>query len=219
MSQPPSPEYQRFVASVTSPDPAFVDAVDEEALLLLEKPERRSAEELLMARLELDDVRAPPALAHAECRGAVMPMKRRLPKASGRMRVAIALALTELEALPRADETVAEVLRSGDVDGGLPALRAAEEMRSEEVRTALLWSCQHHPDPVVRCNAAALLFYASGGATDPLAWEMRPLWLPLGDDDPAVRKAAFDQVCEALGLSPDVAERDAGGPGAPDTAV
>jgi hypothetical protein len=226
MSQPPSPEYRRFVASVKSPDPAFFESVDEEALLALEKAERRSAEELLMERLDLDDVRAPPALAHATCRGAVMPMKRRLPKASARMRVAIAVALTDLEAIPGPDETVVEVLRSGDIEGGVPALGAAEELRSEEVRLALLWSCVHHPDPVVRCNAGAVLFYAAGVATDPLAWDVRPLWLPLGDEDPGVRKAAFKRVCEVIGVSPDEADddglgaagHDGGGPQTPGAA-
>jgi hypothetical protein len=206
MSQPPSPEYQRFVASVQTPYPEFMESVDEEALLLLEKAERRAAENLLIERLEHDDVRAPPALAHATCRGAVMPMRRRLPKAPARMRVAIAVALTDLEAQPGPDETVVEVLRSGDLDGGVPALNAAEELRTEEVRLALLWSCVHHPDPVVRCNAGALLFYGAGIATDPLAWDMRPLWLPLGDEDPGVRKEAFKRVCEAIGVSPDEAD-------------
>jgi hypothetical protein len=208
MSQPPSPEYRRFVASVQSPDPAFFESVDEEALLSLEKAERRSAEELLISRLALDDVRAPPALAHATCRGAVMPMKRRLPKATARMRVAIAVALTDLEAIPGPDDTVDEVLRSGDLDGGVTALNAAEELRTEKIRLVLLWSCVHHPDPVVRCNAGAVLLYAAGIAPDPLAWDMRPLWLPLGDEDPVVRRAAFKKVCEVIDVSPSEADND-----------
>jgi hypothetical protein len=208
MSQPKSqpkpessPDYQSFVASVTGSDSAFREAVDEEALLRLEKDERRSAEELLIRRLDLDDRRAPPALARSECRGAVGPMKRRLPKAEGRMRIAIALALADLGADAHADETVAEVLRSGDHDAGIAALSAAESMRTEPVRQALIWAAQNHPSPDVRGNAGAVLLYAAGVAEDPLAWDYRPMWLPLGDDDPAVRQAAFDQIRKVTDLT------------------
>jgi hypothetical protein len=214
MSQPshaptpsPSPDYRRFVDSVTGPDPAFREAVDEEALLRLQKEERRSAEELLMKRLDKDDLRAPPALAHAECRGAVMPMKRRLPKASGHMKIAIAEALVTLEAIPRADEIVAEVLRSGgDADGGLAALSASEGMRSAVARNAIAWSCVHHPEREVRCNAGAELFFMADLSADPLSWDFRPYWLRLGEEDPVARRAAFNDICELVGLSPEAAD-------------
>ncbi len=206
MNQPPSPDYLRFVASVTSSDPAFLEEVDEEALGRLEKDELREAEELLIKRLDKDDVRAPHALAGVECRGAVMPMKRRLPKASPAMKIAIALALVRLEALPRADEIVAEVLHSGDLEGGLLALSASEGMRSAVARNALAWSCVHHPAREVRCNAGAELFFMADLAADPLAWDFRPYWLRLGDEDPVARRAAFDEICQMVGLSPEAAD-------------
>jgi hypothetical protein len=205
-TEPQSPDYQRFAESVTGVAPEWREAVDVEALLRLPRDEQRAAIELLIERLPLDDWRAPPALAAAEARGAVMPMKRRLPLASGRMKVSIARSLAALEAIPRADETVAEVLREGDPDSGIVALSAAEEMRSEPIRDALAWSCLHHPSPEVRANAGAILYYFAGLAEDPLAWNFRPIYLGLTEEDPAARRASFEQICEHVGMPPDLAD-------------
>jgi hypothetical protein len=152
-TEPLSPDYQRFVESVAGVSPDWRESVDVEALLRLPKDEQRSAIELLIERLPLDDWRAPPALAAVTARGAVGPMKRRLPLANGRMKISIARSLADLEAIPQADEIVAEVLREGDPDSGLVALSAAEEMRSVPIRDALAWACLHHPSPEVRCIA------------------------------------------------------------------
>src|SRR5690348_15802126 len=107
-----SETFQRFARSVAGKDPDWRESVDIEALLALEKDERRAAEEMLIERLPVVDWRAPPALAAAECRGAVMPMKRAIVGDSiGRMKVALAMALEKLEAIEKADPIVAEVLR------------------------------------------------------------------------------------------------------------
>jgi hypothetical protein len=203
---PPSGAYLRFVASVTGPDPAFREAVDEATLKTLDKRELRAAQELLMARLDRDDWRAPPALAATACRGAVMPMKRRLAKASPKMRVVIARALVDLEALPDADATIAEVLRAGDPEGGIAALSAAAGRRSVAVRNALAWSAKHHPDDDVRMNAGAQLYVLAGLTDDPLAWAFRPTWIRLGADDPAERTRAYDEIASDVGLPADAAD-------------
>ncbi len=199
-------EYRRFVASVTGSSPEWRESVDLDSLVELEGDELRKAEELLMERLEIDDWRAPSALAAVECRGAVMPMKRALPEASGRMKVQIALALEELEAIEKADPIVAEVLREGDPDSGLAALVAAEEMRSPEIRDALAWASVHHPSRVVRANAGATLFYMAGLAPDALAQDFREVWLPLGEEDEATRRKAFEEICQLVGMPPELAD-------------
>ncbi|EYF04385.1 hypothetical protein [Chondromyces apiculatus] len=205
--QNPSQDFLRFLESVAGIGREWQEAVDIETLLRLEKEERREAEKLLIERLQKDDFRAPPALAAAETRGAVMPMKRRLPEASGRMKVAMAVALAKLEAIPKADPIVASVLREGgDIDSGLPALVAAEHMRSPEIRDALAWSCVHHPVSEVRCNAGATLIYMAGLSTNPLSWDYRPLYLQLGADDEADRRRAFEELCAIVGMSPEVAD-------------
>jgi hypothetical protein len=200
-----SPGFQRFEESVAGVAPEWREAVDVEGLLRLDKDERRAAVERLIEQLELDDWRAPPALAEAEARGAVKPMQRRLPLAKGRMKVAIARALAALEAIPRADEIVAEVLREGDPDSGLAALAAAEEMRSVPIRDALAWACLHHPSPEVRASAGATLYYFAGLAEDALAWNFRPVYLQLTEADPAVRRRAFEQICSDVGMPPELA--------------
>jgi hypothetical protein len=202
---PRSPEYTRFVESVKGVSPEWRESVDVEALRILEKDERREAIDLLIEQLELDDWRAPPALAAAEARGGVMPMQRRLPRASGRMKISIARALVALGTIPRTDEIVAEVLREGDPDSGLVALSEAEELRSVEVRDALAWTCFYHPSPEVRANAGAVLYYFAGLAADPLAWDLRPIWIQLAEEDPAVRKKAFEEICQHIGMPPEIA--------------
>ena len=202
---PLSPEYQRFLESVDGVSPEWREHVDVDALRAMQKDEQRAAIEVLIEHLDHDDERVPPALAAVTARGAVAPMKRRLPLASGRMKVAIALALTDLEAIPRADEIVAEVLREGDPDSGLVALSAADEMRSIPIRDALAWSCLHHPAPEVRCNAGAILYYFAGLAEDPLAWNFRPVYLQLGEEDAGVRRLAFEEICRDVGMPPELA--------------
>jgi hypothetical protein len=202
-TEPESPAFQRFVESVKGVGPAWREAVDTDALLRLEKDERHRAEVLLIEeRIPRDDWRAPPALAEAKTRGAVAPMKRWLPKAKPRMKIAIARALADLEAIPRADETVAEVLRSGEPDSGLPALAAAQSMRSKPIVDALAWAAAHHPEPEVRSNAGAQLFVRADLTDDPLAWDFRPFWLRLGDEDEDERRQAFAEICRMVGLDP-----------------
>ncbi len=204
-TEPLSPDYLRFAESVKGVAPEWREAVDTEALLRLPKDEQRAAIELLIERLPLDDWRAPPALAAVKARGAVMPMKRRLPLASGRMKVSIARALADLEAIPQADEIVAEVLREGDPDSGLVALSAAEEMRSVPIRDALAWACLHHPTAEVRSNAGAILYYFAGLSEDALAWNFRPVWLQLAEESPDVRKQAFRRNLSGRRHAPELA--------------
>lgn len=202
-----SETFERFARSVAGKDPDWRESVDVEALLALEKEERRAAEEMLIQRIAVDDWRVPSALAEAECRGAVMPMKRALAgDANGRMKVAIAMALEKLEAIEKADPIVAEVLREGDPDSGLAALVAAEEMKSPDIRDALAWSCLHHPSRTVRVNAGAQLFYMAGLAEDPMAVDYRSIYMDLGEDDPAVRRKAFEQICDIVGMPPELAD-------------
>jgi hypothetical protein len=200
-----SSDLARFVESVNGTDPAWRESVDLEALSRLKDDELRAAQDLLIERVDLDDWRAPPALAASVTRGAVAPMKRRLPLTKGRMKIAIARALVDLGALPRADEIVAEVLREGDPDSGLTALVAAEDLRSEPITRALAWTSLYHPDPDARASAGATLLFMAGLAPDALAWNLRPLYLPLAEADPKVRREAYEKICEHIGMPPETA--------------
>lgn len=197
--------FQRFAASVEGIDDAWREDVDMEAYRALDKTERREADELLMSRIAENDTRAPIALGKVKCRGAVAPMKRALPNASAPMKVAIALAFEELEVSPP-DEIIAEVIRSGDIEGTLPAMSVARGLRSEVIRDALAWACMHHPDPSARRSAGSILLYASGLTDDPLVFQFRPLYLPLGSDDKATRRTHFVEICRLAQISPSLAD-------------
>ncbi|HVK66859.1 MAG TPA: hypothetical protein VM694_20380 [Polyangium sp.] len=205
MSEERSEAFKRFVESVEGKSLEWREDVDLPALLSLQGEERRAAEELLMRELPENDTRAPGALAKAQCRGAVVPMKEALPKASGRMKVAIALALAELDAGP-ADPIIAEVIRSGDDDSAAAAMVVARDMRSDEIRDALAWAAMHHPTPSARSSAGSILLYASGASNDPFVWHMRPLYLQLGSEDEATRRKAFEAICEVAQIPPSLAD-------------
>lgn len=197
--------FNRFAKSVEGADLRWREDLDMAAYEALEREERRDADELMMSQLEENDTRAPKVLAQVKCRGAVAPMQRALPNASGRMKVAIALAFDELE-VSKPDDIIAEVIRSGDVGGAKAAMPVARELRSDAVRDALAWACMHHPDPQARRSAGSVLLFASGVSDDPLVFAFRPLYLPLGSDDEATRRKHFEEICNIAQISPSLAD-------------
>lgn len=205
MNTPPHPDaYQRFLDSVRGIGPEWQDAVDVDTFLALPGDQRRAAEKLLIERIDADDWRAPPALAAAITRGAVMPMKRRMPRACGRMKVAMALALEDLEAIPGAVPVLIEVLREGDEDGGMAAVsalatRAKTGSGIPLALDVLGWAALNHPAGDVRAAAGAALIHLSGLAADPLAWEFRSLWQGLGTDDAEARRQVLARILEMGG--------------------
>jgi hypothetical protein len=197
--------FQRFAVSVEGVDDKWREDLDMEAYQALAKDERREADELMILRIDENDTRAAMALAKVKCRGAVAPMKRALPHASARMKVTIALALDELE-VSRPDEIIAEVIRSGDPEGVMPAMSVARGLRSDVIRDTLAWACMHHPEASARRSAGSILIYASGLTDDPLVLQFRPLYLPLGSDDEATRRKHFEEICSIAQISPSLAD-------------
>lgn len=199
--------FNRFAASVAGKDDRWREELDREAFDALDKKERIDAQELVMRTFADNDTRGPSFLADVQCRGAVAPMKRALPKASGTMKVAIALALEALEVDP-ADPILVEVLKSGDSDGGLLAISEirAREL-TEDVINVLAWACMRHPDASVRKSAGSTVIYRSGVTDDPFAIAFRPLYLTLGSEDIEKRREAFRDVCEIAHFPPSFADR------------
>lgn len=205
--KPVSAEYARFLASVEGVDLKYREELDTAALLALRDEERRAAEDLLVQRVkEEDDWRVPPVIASIRLKRAVRPMKERLPQARGRMRLALARALVELGALDRIDETVVAMLEEGDPEEGISALAAADDLRSRAIIRALARACVHHKSPEVRINAGAALLYMAKLTDDPLVWKLRPVYLPLGDEDEQVRREAFEDICALTELPPEIAD-------------
>ena len=117
------------------------------------------------------------------------------------MRLALARALVDLGALDRIDDAVVEMLDGRDRDEGISALAASTELSSRDVVAALSRACVHHPSPEVRVGAGAKLLYVTGITKDPLVWDLRPIYLPLGDEDEAVRRDSFRSICALTGTS------------------
>ena len=206
-ANPVSAEYARFKASIEGTDPKYREELDMDALMALKDDERRAAEELLIERVKTEsDWRVPPALAALNVKRSIRPMKERLPKTRGRMRLAVARALVDLGALPRLDETVIEMLEGGDPDEGISALAAADNLSSPELTKALGRASVHHPGPEVRINAGAALLQKAKLTSDPLVWKFRPIYLVLGEEDMALRLEAFSHICDLTQLPMEIAD-------------
>lgn len=206
--KPPSAEYTRFLESVEGVRPEHREELDMGALLALSGDERRAAEEVLIERMnDTDDWRVPPAIAALNLKRAIRPMNDRLPKAKGRMRLALARALVELGALESIEETVIAMLAEGDPDEGISALAALGAIKpTEALVKALSRASVHHPGPEVRINAGAHILQMAKVSGDPLVWEYRPLYLQLGEEDEKVRREAFADIGQLTGLPPDFAD-------------
>jgi hypothetical protein len=203
---PVSANYSRFLASVNGGDPDSRESLDLDALLALEGDEKKSAEDLLVARVkEEDDWRVPPALAALKLKRSVRPMKERLAEAKGRFRLALARALVDMGALDRLDDTVIAMLDEGDPDEGVSAMAATDDLEaSKDLMKALVRASRDHESPEVRTLAGAALIHQSKLDEDPLAWKFRPLYLLLGEEDEATRKEAHQKILEITKLPPDV---------------
>jgi hypothetical protein len=203
----PSAAYTRLVTSIDGESAEFRESIDTEAFLALSGDEKTAAEELLVQRMkDVEDFRIPPVLARIRLKRAVRPMKERLGETKGRMRIALARALVELEALQSIDETVASMIAENDADEGITALAAVSGLRSREIIQALARACLHHSSPEVRINAGAALLRMAKLTNDPLVWKFRPLYLRLGDADEMVRREAFAEICELTELPPEAAD-------------
>jgi hypothetical protein len=88
-------------------------------------------------------------------------------------------------------ELEAEVVRA--VERG--ALELAEQCPTPRVKRALL-DCARTADGVTRVNAAALLMYLCGQASEPFDWNLRPFFLRFGEEDPNELQAAWTELRE-----------------------
>jgi len=116
------------------------------------------------------------------------------------MRLAAAQRLPPDPTLVAARESaiVDGLARSSFLHGLTDALDLAQAHPTPAVIDALFRAASRHRDGAV--HAAALLLYLHGKAKDPFDWDQRPFFLQFGDDDPKVRRAAFEQLCRDCGV-------------------
>jgi len=109
-------------------------------------------------------------------------------------------AAAALDGLGKLDEPIDAVLAReiralGAVDDGCTrALLMAEDHPTDLVKQALLAASQARTACAMHC--AAVLCYLTGAAQEPFDWDLRPLFLRLGPDEPEPdRAAAFAELC------------------------
>jgi hypothetical protein len=123
-------------------------------------------------------------------------------------RLAAAEALARLEKLEEPiDAFLAREIRNlGDIEGGSTrALLMAEEHPTDAVKKALLAASLKRTDSAMHC--AGVLCYLTGAGKEPFDWDLRPLFLRLGPDEPEDdRKAAFNELCTLVNMKPSDAD-------------
>lgn len=171
---------------------------DLEALAELNGDERAEVERWLLARADRDwrDLDGLLAVGTERGRAAVVEQLRR---GSIAQRLAAARRLwgdpslvTELE------RAILDGLRGAEFGSGLSdALDLAVGNPTASVIEALFRAALR---PETAVHAAAALAFLHGHAKEAFDWDRRPFYLQFNDDDPAVRIAAFRELCRECGI-------------------
>jgi hypothetical protein len=193
----PSDAFSRFMSSLELDYERWHDGdgYDLEALAAIDASERGDVVWEL-ARRE-PTWREIEALEQIDIPPAFMAIKRALRDSdSVDTRLAAAAALHRLGKLDEPlDAVVAREIESlqGVDDRCTRALLMAEEYPTDAVKQALLVASHNRTDCAMHC--AALLCYLAGVAKEPFDWDLRPLFLRLGPNEPeADRNAALAEL-------------------------
>jgi hypothetical protein len=120
-------------------------------------------------------------------------------------RLAAAEALARLEKLEEPiDQILAREIRTlGDDDGGSTrALLMAEEYPTDAVKKALLAASLERTDSAMHC--AGVLCYLTGAGKEAFDWDLRPLFLRLGPEEPEDdRNKAISELCALVKMKPE----------------
>lgn len=199
-----SAAYERFMASTDIDYERWHDGVpyDVDAIAELHGDERAEVEQWLLTRAGADwrDLEGLLALGTDHARAAVV---NQLRYGSIQMRLAAARRLPPDPAIEADRErAIVDGLDTSTVmDGLTTALDLAAEHRTPNVMDALFRAALRD-DHVMAVHAAALLLFLHGRAKEAFDWDRRPTYLQFGDDDPSVRRAAFEALCRECGIDP-----------------
>jgi hypothetical protein len=90
------------------------------------------------------------------------------------------------------EDDVARAVRLGAID-------LAEQCPAAPVKHALL-DMALSAEATLRVNAAAMLFYICGQASEPFDWNQRPFFLRFAEDNPEEIKRAWNELRQRIGL-------------------
>jgi hypothetical protein len=119
-------------------------------------------------------------------------------------RLAAAEALHEKGEMPEIDLFLSRQIRelSRVSNGCTRALLMAEDFPTVAVKQALLWASYNRTECAMHC--AGVLCYLCGVGKEPFDWDLRPLFLRLGDHESHFeRQAAFDELCKLVNMQID----------------
>jgi hypothetical protein len=87
------------------------------------------------------------------------------------------------------------------IPGMTIALQLAEQFAGPMSNAALLRGARDRPGVAV--NFAGMICYLAGASDEEFDWNLRPLFLKLGEGEPQAERAeAFAQLCELAGVEP-----------------
>jgi hypothetical protein len=199
-----SAAYERFMASTDIDYERWHDGVpyDLDAIAELRGGERAEVEQWLLTRAGSDwrDLEGLLAIGTGHARAAVV---NQLRYGKIEMRLAAARRLPPDPAIERDREAaIVDGLETSTVMDGLStAIDLATEYRTPKVMDALFRAALRD-DHVMAVHAAALLLFLHGKAKTAFDWDRRAFYLQFGDDDPKVRRTAFQQLCRECGVDP-----------------
>jgi hypothetical protein len=172
------------------------------AIAELEGDERAEIEGWLLGRAGEDwrDLEGLLALGTPRAREAVV---KQLRCGTTEMRLAAARRLPPDPAIESDREAaiVNGLMKATLLTGMSKAIDLACAHPTPAVVEALFWSILR-PDRETAVHAAALLAFLHGNAKEAFDWDRRPFFLRFGEPDPAVRRAAFIELCRECGVDP-----------------
>ena len=208
----PSQAFSRFVSSLELDYGRWHDGdgYDLDALAGIDESERGDVVRLLAQREAT--WREIEALAAIEIPPAVMAIERALRDShSLDTRLAAAEALHKLGSLDEPiDQVLAREIRNLGDHGSTRALLMAEEHATDDVKQALLAASHNRTASAMHC--AGLLCYLAGVGKEPFDWDLRPLFLRLGPEEPeGDREAAFRELRAIVGIDDESRETESRG--------
>jgi hypothetical protein len=109
------------------------------------------------------------------------------------------------------DVQLAHVLDAiNGLEGLTQALQIAQEHAGPVSNAALLRGARDRP--TVAVHYAGMICFLAGVTDDVFDWNLRPLFLKLGEDNPE-RLDAFNQLCTLVGVSPEIIPKQGRGTG------
>lgn len=193
--------YQRFLASMVLDFEKWHDGIgyDLDALSELDDADRSAIEATLLAR-NCEDWRDVEALAALGTPGALEALRACARSRRDEVSLRAARLLGEGGDPPLDEDAVIEHIAAAEVGSLDELFDEIERLPSARVKRALLELAGRGPD-VVRCHAAAELYYLAGKASERFDWEHRPFFLRFEEPEGPDRDAAWRELAEAAGIA------------------